>query len=147
MVKVLSVNGKIPLVDGKAISATGGGASIELDTTLTQSGKAADAKAVGDALAKINNTKTEEVTETVTVGSENVTLDSGAPSQTVNLAWSVPGSKTIPAFTNYYIEKSGISYPRAFDTSGYTQFWGSNYHGNAEALVSGHQYFQAFHQF
>ena len=51
MVKVLSVNGKIPLVDGKAISATGGGSTVELDTTLTQSGKAADAKAVGDALA------------------------------------------------------------------------------------------------
>ena len=54
MVKVLSVNGKIPLVDGKAISATGGGGStVELDTTLTQSGKAADAKAVGDALATL----------------------------------------------------------------------------------------------
>lgn len=52
MVKVLSVNGKIPLVDGKAISATGGGSTVELDTTLTQSGKAADAKAVGDALAE-----------------------------------------------------------------------------------------------
>ena len=38
--------------DGKTISATGGGGtSVELDTTLTQSGKAADAKAVGDALA------------------------------------------------------------------------------------------------
>ena len=34
----------------------GGGASIELDTTLTQSGKAADAKAVGDALAGKQNT-------------------------------------------------------------------------------------------
>lgn len=34
---------------------SGGGTSIELDVTLTQSGKAADAKAVGDALAKINN--------------------------------------------------------------------------------------------
>ena len=147
MVKVLSVNGKIPLVDGKAISATGGGGStVELDTTLTQSGKAADAKAVGDALAKINNIKTEEVTETVTVGSENVTLDSGAPSQTVNLAWNVPGSKTIPAFTNYYIEKSNISYPRTFDTSGYTQFWSySSAHGNNDAFVSGHKYFQAFH--
>ena len=56
MVKVLSVNGKIPLVDGKAISATGGGGStVELDTTLTQSGKAADAKAVGDALATLEN--------------------------------------------------------------------------------------------
>ena len=54
MVKVLSVNGKIPLVDGKAISATGGGgggSTVELDTTLSEAGKAADAKAVGDALA------------------------------------------------------------------------------------------------
>lgn len=41
--------------DGKTISATGGGggASVELDTTLTQSGKAADAKAVGDALDNV----------------------------------------------------------------------------------------------
>ena len=31
----------------------GGGSTVELDTTLTQSGKAADAKAVGDALANI----------------------------------------------------------------------------------------------
>ena len=36
--------------DGKTISATGGGSTVELDTTLTESGKAADAKAVGDAL-------------------------------------------------------------------------------------------------
>ena len=50
MVKVLSVNGKIPLVDGKAIKAQSG-STVELDTTLAQSGKAADAKAVGDALA------------------------------------------------------------------------------------------------
>ena len=43
--------------DGKTISATGGGGStVELDTTLTQSGKAADAKAVGDALAGKQNT-------------------------------------------------------------------------------------------
>lgn len=31
----------------------GGGSTVELDTTLTQSGKAADAKAVGDALAEL----------------------------------------------------------------------------------------------
>ena len=38
--------------DGKTISATGGSGSIvELDTTLSETGKAADAKAVGDALA------------------------------------------------------------------------------------------------
>ena len=35
------------------ISVGGGGSKIELDTTLTQSGKAADAKAVGDALATL----------------------------------------------------------------------------------------------
>lgn len=33
---------------------TGGGSSVELDTTLTQSGKAADAKAVGDAIGDIS---------------------------------------------------------------------------------------------
>ena len=44
--------------DGKTISAIGGGgggSTVELDTTLTQSGKAADAKAVGDALAGKQN--------------------------------------------------------------------------------------------
>lgn len=43
--------------DGKTISATGGGGStIELDTTLSETGKAADAKAVGDALADKQDT-------------------------------------------------------------------------------------------
>lgn len=36
-------------------AASSGGGSIELDATLTQSGKAADAKAVGDALAELEN--------------------------------------------------------------------------------------------
>ena len=42
----------------------GGGAPIELDTTLTQSGKAADAKAVGDALAGKQPTGTYLTEET-----------------------------------------------------------------------------------
>ena len=43
--------------DGKTISATGGGGStVELDTTLSEAGKAADAKAVGDALTGKQNT-------------------------------------------------------------------------------------------
>ena len=33
----------------------GGGSAVELDTTLTQSGKAADAKAVGDAINRVNS--------------------------------------------------------------------------------------------
>ena len=109
-----------------------------------QDGKPTEWEAV-DMPSGGGGTKMEEVTETVTVGSENVTLDSGAPSQTVNLAWNVPGSKTIPPFTNYYIEKSGISYPRTFDTKWYTQFWSHSSHGNNDAFVSGHKYFQAFH--
>ena len=44
------------LTAGQTLNGTmhvGGGSKIELDTTLTQSGKAADAKAVGDALATL----------------------------------------------------------------------------------------------
>ena len=43
--------------DGKTISAIGGGgggSTVELDTTLTQSGKAADAKATGDAIRSLS---------------------------------------------------------------------------------------------
>lgn len=41
----------IDAVIAKKLCGGGGGSTVELDTTLTQSGKAADAKAVGDALA------------------------------------------------------------------------------------------------
>ena len=42
----------VSAINEAAQSGGGGGASVALDTTLTQSGKAADAKAVGDALAE-----------------------------------------------------------------------------------------------
>lgn len=114
-------------------------------TAVDDSGKPTAWEAV-DMPSGGGGTKTEEVTETVTVGSENVTLDSTAPSQTVNLAWNVPGGKTIPPFTNYYIQKDNISYPRTFDTSGYTQTWSfSAGHGNDATFVAGHQYFQAMY--
>ena len=93
--------------------------------------------------AQGGGTKTEEITETVTVGSENVTLDSSAPSQTVNLAWTVDNARTIPAFTNYYSNLNGKTYPREL-TSGYNQFWSSSAgHGNADAFDSSHKYFMA----
>ena len=82
--------------DGKTISATGGGgggSTVELDTTLTQSGKAADAKAVGNALAgkqdAINDLETirtgaekgatalQSVPSTYRTASEQDTIDSG----------------------------------------------------------------------
>lgn len=89
-------------------------------------------------------TETEvQVTASVSKGTP-LTIDSRAAEQTVNLTWNVPEAKTIPAFVNYYIAKKGISYPRAFNTNGYTQTWGSGRaHGNADAFVSGHKYFCA----
>lgn len=41
------------------------GQNVELDTTMTQSGKAADAKAVGDALANVGKPTDEQVNEAV----------------------------------------------------------------------------------
>lgn len=89
-------------------------------------------------------TETEvQVTASVSKGTP-LTIDSRAAEQTVNLTWNVPEAKTIPAFTNYYVAKNGISYPRAFNTNGYTQTWNSGgAHGNADAFVSGHKYFCA----
>lgn len=49
------------------IGNLGTGSSVDIDSTLTQSGKAADSKAVGDALAQkqpVGNYATEEYVET-----------------------------------------------------------------------------------
>lgn len=205
------------------IGGGGGGTVVTIDTTLTKSGQAADAKAAGDAIEKkldkaqgvenagmilgvdesgnvapedkpvqalagasapttatsgvvgqeyyviVNNavtemyvctavangtytwdkvefggaTTTEQKTKTVSVGTESVTLDATAAEQTVNLIWNVPGSKTIPAFTNYYSNLNGKTYPREL-TAGYNQYWSSTAgHGNGGSFVSGHQYFIA----
>lgn len=42
------------------VSSEGGGTPVEIDDTLTQSGKAADAKAVGDQLSALNKAKANE---------------------------------------------------------------------------------------
>lgn len=88
-------------------------------------------------------TTTEQKTKMVSVGTESVTLDATAAEQTVNLIWNVPGSKTIPAFTNYYSNLNGKTYPREL-TAGYNQFWSNAAgHGNGDSFVSGHKYFIA----
>lgn len=144
---VKSVNGVAPDENGNVeIDVSGSGVSIELDTTLSVEGKAADAKAVGDAISALSGVGVtqKEVITTVTVGADAVTLDSTAPEQVVNLAWAVDGARTVPAFTNYYLANSKYTYPRTFSTATHTQFWHStNYHGNADAFVAGHYYFNA----
>ena len=86
-----------------------------------------------------------EVTLTAVVSAEqSLVIDNRAEEQTVNLAWNAPGAKNIPAFTNYYVAKDNISYPRSFNTNQYTQTWNANVaHGNSDAYVSGHKYFCA----
>lgn len=56
------------------------GGNVELDTTLTQSGKAADAKAVGDALENVNSTNIYigENTNTTVDDEGNVTTTEGS---------------------------------------------------------------------
>lgn len=213
----------LPVVLQSSGGGGGGGTVVTIDTTLSKSGQAADAKAAGDAIGKkidkaqgvenagmilgvdedgnvapenkpvqalagatapttatsgvvgqeyyviVDNavtemyvctsaligsytwdkvefggaTTTEQKTKTVSVGTESVTLDATAAEQTVNLIWNVPGSKTIPAFTNYYSNLNGKTYPREL-TPGYNQFWSDKAgHGNGGSFVSGHQYFIA----
>ena len=62
----ITINGQS--YDGSAavevnVTAEGGGSTVELDTTLTQSGKAADAKAVGDKLSELNEANAAQDTE------------------------------------------------------------------------------------
>ena len=45
------------------VSSEGGGTPVEIDDTLTQSGKAADAKAVGDQLSALNEANAQQDTE------------------------------------------------------------------------------------
>ena len=61
------------------VKRNGGGSSIALDTTLTQSGKAADAKAVGDALAEKQDSGNyvKSVNGTAPDASGNVTVEAG----------------------------------------------------------------------
>ena len=52
----IEIQTKKPVIELGIPGPSGGGSAVELDTTLTQSGKAADAKAVGDALSDKQDT-------------------------------------------------------------------------------------------
>ena len=70
MVKVLSVNGKIPLVDGKAISATGGGGSVPKPLTYDYMPEGYPTKAMGT----VTLLEEQELTFTSTMGAYTATL-------------------------------------------------------------------------
>ena len=83
----------VDAINEAAQSGGGGGASVELDTTLTHSGKAADAKAVGDALAEkqpkgdyltqnelpdMTAYRTAEAQDVIDAGKQDALIQSGA---------------------------------------------------------------------
>jgi hypothetical protein len=56
----INVNGKEYLLKDET-ARQGSGGNVELDTTLVQSGKAADAKAVGDAINGLRSYIDDEI--------------------------------------------------------------------------------------
>lgn len=130
-----------------------GGTDISLGITAATVGQTVKVKAVDasgvptawEAVDMASDGKIQEVKLTAVVSAKQpLIIDYRATEQTVLLAWDTPEAKTIPAFTNYYVAKDSISYPRPFNTNEYTQTWGvTKAHGNADAFVSGHKYFCA----
>lgn len=93
VVKAVDENGKPTAWEAVDMPSGGGGASVELDTTLTQSGKAADAKSVGDALAEkqpkgdyltknelpdMTAYRTAEAQDVIDAGKQDTLIQSGA---------------------------------------------------------------------
>ena len=83
----------VAAINEAAQSGGGGGSAVELDTTLTQPGKAADAKAVGDALAEkqpkgdyltqdelpdMTAYRTAEAQDLIDAGKQDTLIQSGA---------------------------------------------------------------------
>ena len=75
------------------VAAEGGGATVEPDTTLTQSGKAADAKVVGDKLSELNEANAAQ-DEEIAKRAKDADLAAVAKSGSYN---DLTGKPTIPA--------------------------------------------------
>lgn len=90
--------------DGKRLTETEFGGSVELDSTLSQSGKAADAQAVGEALAE-GMTAIEQISRRVpsvdtTLSQAGQAADAGAVGALMEQAMGVLGSlNTLPDMT------------------------------------------------
>ena len=77
------------------VAAEGGGATVELDTTLTQSGKAADAKVVGDKLTELNQANASQDTE-IAKKANNADLAAVAKSGSYTDLTNKPTIPTVP---------------------------------------------------
>ena len=78
------------------VAAEGGGATVELDTTLTQSGKAADAKVVGDKLTELNKANAAQNTEIAKKANDD-DLAAVAKSGSYNDLSNKPTIPTVPS--------------------------------------------------
>ena len=76
--------------------SAGGGSTVELDTTLTQSGKAADAKVVGDKLSALNGANALQDTE-IAKKANNADLAVVAKSGSYNDLSNKPTIPTVPS--------------------------------------------------
>ena len=109
-VTIVSASGTVSfdVMDGKDGEA-GEGASVELDTTLTQSGKAADAKATGDALNELKeaNVKQDAEIEALKQAGGIVTIE---PAQDdvpiVFFGGDLPQTKTDTVMPFKYVSKT-----------------------------------------
>lgn len=95
----LTINGQS--YDGSAavtvtVSSEGGGTPVEIDDTLTQSGKAADAKAVGDRLSALNEANAAQNTE-IAKKANDADLAKVAKSGSYNDLTGKPTIPTVPS--------------------------------------------------
>ena len=77
------------------VSSEGGGTPVEIDDTLTQSGKAADAKAVGDRLSALNEANETQNTE-IAKKANDADLAKVAKSGSYNDLTNKPEIQTVP---------------------------------------------------
>lgn len=75
----VSKDNLVDAINEAAQSGGGGGSAVELDATLSEAGKAADAKAVGDALAEKQNTLIESGATVGQIAKITAVDDSGKP--------------------------------------------------------------------
>ena len=93
----LTINGQS--YDGSAkveVTVTGEGAGVEVDNTLTQSGKAADAKVVGDKLSELNEANAQQ-DEVIATKANDADLAAVAKSGSYSDLSNKPTIPTVPS--------------------------------------------------